>query len=76
MDSATIFSVVEDAEIVRAGLYIGSAMGRIAKPREKGIGGEAEEMGDPLTFFRVNKDPAFAETALSTHAAFKGFHGL
>jgi len=76
MDSAAFFSVVEDAEIVRAGLYIASAMGLIAKPREKDPGGEAEETGDPLPFFRINNDPAFSKTALSTHAAFKGFHGL
>lgn len=76
MDLAALFVVVEDAEIVRSGPYVDSTMVLITKPRQKGLWGEVKEMGDPLHFFLVNRDPALTVTAISAHAAVKGFHHI
>ena len=74
MDLAALLAVIEDTEVVRSVPQVGSTLLFKTKPGEKVLWGQVKKMGYFLHFFWIEKNPAPAVTALTAHAAFKGFH--
>jgi len=74
MDLAAFLAVVQDTETVRSGPQVGSTLLFKTKPGEKVLWGQVKKMGDFFHFFWIEKNSAPAVTALTAHAAFKGFH--